>query len=132
CRAPLRLSRPCSASRKKVWGLEDLKDIQVPVLGDFGQLNVRVGGFLFIEKVPQNRFGVDPDEFFPENAMEQVDIAGMNAVAVVNHGKVTEAEGIKTIDRAHHVRGIKRMNEMRDDSVNLLPRVNPPRLILFI
>ena len=87
---------------------------------------------MFVQKVLQNRFGVDTDEFFPENAMEQVDIAGMNAVAIVNHGKVTEAQGIKTIDGEHHMRGIKRMNEMRDDSVDLLPRVDPPRLILFI
>ena len=64
--------------------------------------------------------------------MEQVDIAGMDAVAVVNHSKVAEAFGVKAIDGTHHVRGIKRMNEMRDDSVDLLPRIDPPRLILFI
>src|SRR5437879_1605955 len=64
--------------------------------------------------------------------MEQVDIASMDAVAVMNHREMPEALGVKAIDGAHHVRGIKRMNEMRHDAVDLFPRVDPPRLILFM
>ena len=84
--------KPCSncntkarVQAKKYGDSRTWRDIQVPGLREVRQLNERVGGSLFVEKVLQNRFGVDADEFFSEGAMEQVDIAGMDAIAVMNH-----------------------------------------------
>src|ERR1051326_9547576 len=75
------------------------------------------------QEILQDRFGIDPDEFFPQDAMQQVHVAGVDAVAVVDHCEVTDTFGVQTIDRQHHVGGIHRMNQVCDDAVHLLPHV---------
>jgi len=65
-------------------------------------------------------------------AIQQVHVAGMDAVAVVDHGEVADACGVKTIDRQHHVSGIHRVNQMRDDAVHLLPHVDLPFVIIAV
>ena len=37
---------------------------------------------LFFQKLLQDGFGIDPDEFLPKHAMEKIDIAGMDAASV--------------------------------------------------
>ena len=60
--------------QKKLKRRDDLANIEVPCLGDFRQIHVRMGFPLFVQKVLQNVFGIDPDEFLPERAIEAVDI----------------------------------------------------------
>ena len=76
---------------------------------------------LFVEKVLQYRFGIDTNEFLSKGAIEDVDVAGMNAEAVVDHREMMDAFIFEPIDRQHHVGGIHGMNKMRDDPVGLLP-----------
>jgi hypothetical protein len=64
--------------------------------------------------------------------MEQVNIAGVNAKAVVYHREMTDAPGVKTIHGQHHVRAIKGMNEVRNDAIHLLSGVDFSGFILLI
>lgn len=56
----------------------------------------------------------------------------MNAEAIVHHGEMPQAFGVKTNDGHHHVEGIQRVNEISDDAVGLLSCVNVPCFILYI
>ena len=49
---------------------------------------------LLLYEILQDRFGIDPDEFFPQDAIQQIHVAGVDAVAVVHHGEVTQPCGI--------------------------------------
>ena len=64
--------------------------------------------------------------------MEKIDVAGMDAKAVVYHREMTDAFGVQPVDRPHHVRGIHRMDEVSDDAVHLFPPVDLPLLIVCI
>src|SRR5213593_2994510 len=86
----------------------------------------------FLKEVLQYRFGIDAHEFLSKGTIEDVDIAGMNTKAVVHHREMVYALAEKAMDRQHHVCGIQRMHEVRDDAVGLLPRVDLPRFILLI
>ena len=99
-------------SGKKIRRLDDLTDIEAPGLRRFGELQVRVRLPLFVQEVLQYRFGIDPDEFFPQDAIQQVHVTGVDAVAVVHHGEVTDTFGIQPMDRPHHVSGIHRVNQV--------------------
>jgi hypothetical protein len=55
--------------------------------------------------------------------MEQINVAGMDAKPVVHHCEMLDALGVKAIHCQHHVGGIERMNEVRDDSIHLLSGV---------
>jgi hypothetical protein len=83
-------------------------------------------------KVRHDQLGVHVDEFLSEHTVQQVDIGGMNAEAIVDHRKMPQAEAVQAIHRQHHVRGIERMNQVRDDAIHLLPPVDLPFLILFM
>src|SRR5437667_4303937 len=87
---------------------------------------------LFLKKILQYRFGIDANEFLSKSTIEEVNIAGMNTKAVVHHREMMDTPGLKTIDRQHHVCGIQRMNEVSDDAIRLLPRVDLPCFILLI
>jgi hypothetical protein len=41
-----------------------------------------------IQKILQYRLGIDPNEFLSQDSVEVIDIAGMNAKAVVDHRKM--------------------------------------------
>ena len=45
------------------------------------------------EKVLKNGFGVDTDEFLSQNPVEDVDVGGMDAKAVVHHREMMDALG---------------------------------------
>src|SRR2546427_3625539 len=87
---------------------------------------------LSLKKILQYRFGIDANEFLSKSTIEEVNIAGMNTKAVVHHREMMDTPGLKTIDRQHHVCGIQRMNEVSDDAIRLLPRVDLPCFILLI
>jgi hypothetical protein len=42
-----------------------------------------VGFSLLVQEILQDGFGIDSDEFFPQDAIQQVYVAGVDAVAVV-------------------------------------------------
>ena len=42
-------------------------------MGDVGEIHVRMGCPLFVEKVLQNRFGIDVHGFFAKDAVEDVE-----------------------------------------------------------
>jgi hypothetical protein len=48
----------------------------------------------------------------------------MNTKAVVQHREMADVLGVKAIDGEDHVCGIQRMNEVRDDTIGLLSRVD--------
>jgi hypothetical protein len=48
---------------------EDLAKIEVAGLGDVGEIHVRMGCPLFVQKVLQNRFGIDAHEFLAKNTL---------------------------------------------------------------
>ncbi len=54
-----------------------------------------MGFSLLVQEILQDGFGIDLDEFFPQDAIQQVHIAGVDAVAVVHHGEVTDTFGIQ-------------------------------------
>jgi hypothetical protein len=56
-------------SGKKIRQLDDLTDIEVPAWRRFGEFQVRVRLPLFVQEVLQYRFGIDPEEFFPQDAI---------------------------------------------------------------
>ncbi len=87
---------------------------------------------MFFQKLPQDGFGIDPNEFLAKNAMEKIDVAGMDAKTVVDHREMTEAFGVEPVDRQHHVCGVHRMDEVSDDAVHLFPPVDLPLLIVGI
>ena len=87
---------------------------------------------LFLQKVHQNRFGIDANEFLAQHPVEQVDIASMNAEAIVHHREMTDAFSVEPIHGPHHVRSIEGMNEVSDDTVGLLSHVDFPPFIPFI
>src|SRR5262249_49591012 len=70
---------------------------------------------LFFQKLLQDEFGIDPNEFIAKNAMEKIDVAGMDAEAVVDHREMTDAVGVEPVDRQHHVCGVHGMDEVSDD-----------------
>jgi len=74
-----------------------------------------VGFSLLVQEILQDGFGIDPDEFFPQDAIQQVKVAGVDAVAVVYHCEVTDTFGMQAIDRPHHVSGIHRVNQVCDE-----------------
>ena len=104
-------------SREKIWRGEDLANIEVACLGEIGKVQVWMGFPLFVQKVLQDRFGVDVKKFLSKNAIGQVDITGTDTVAVVDHCEMPDSRGVKAIGGEHHVRGIIRMNEMGEDPV---------------
>src|SRR6516162_2460095 len=72
------------ALRKEIRRLEDLPDIEAPGRGQGGESNA--GGLqYFLKKVPHDRLGVHSDEFLSKDAVEQIDIARMDAERVVDH-----------------------------------------------
>jgi len=87
---------------------------------------------LFFQKLLQDGFGIDPNEFLAKNAMEKIDVAGMDAEAVVDHREMTDAFGVEPVDRQHHVCGVHGMDEVSDDAVHLFPPVDLPLLIVCI
>ena len=87
---------------------------------------------LFVQKLLQDGFRIDANEFLPNNAIEAIDIGRMNAEAVVDHHEMMDAFGFKTIDGEHHVRGVQGMNAMGDYAVRQLPRVDLSCFILLI
>ena len=87
---------------------------------------------LFLKKVHQYRFGIDANEFLAKHPMEEIDIARMNAKAIVHHCEMANTLGVKPMYRQHHVCGIAGMNEVRDDTIRLLSHVDLPRFVLFI
>ena len=91
-----------------------------------------MGFSLLVQKILQDGFGIDPDEFFSQDAIQQVHVAGVDAVAVVHHCEVTDAFGVQTIDRPHHVGGIHRVNQVCDDSVHLFPHIDLLFVILVV
>ena len=84
---------------KEILGVEDLADIEGSGRWECWEKHAGISQPLFFEELQQYVFGIHAGEFLSQDAMEQIDIAGMNAVAVVDHGKMTEAFGMKTIDR---------------------------------
>ena len=121
-----------TGSGKKVRRREDLLNIEVSGLGRIRQRDPGVGFSLLVQEILQDGFGIDPDEFFPQDAIQQLHVAGVDAVAVVHHGEVTETFGIQTMDRPHHMGGIHRVNQVCDDAVHLLPHVDLPFVILLV
>src|SRR5215831_8891578 len=87
---------------------------------------------LFFQKLLQDGFGIDPNEFLAKNAMKKIDVARMDAIAVVDHREMTDAFGIEPVDRQHHVCGVHGMDEVSDDSAHLFPPVDLPPLIVLI
>src|SRR6266850_6415169 len=77
-------------SGKKVGRREDLLNIEVSGLGRIRQRDPGMGFSLLVQKILQDGFGIDPDEFFPQDAIQQVHVAGVDAVAVVHHCEVTD------------------------------------------
>ena len=72
----------------------------------FGADRQRDPGVAFsslVQEILQDGFGIDSDEFFPQDAIQQIHVAGMDAVAVVHHCEVTDPFGMEMIDRPHHV-----------------------------
>src|SRR5437762_12396765 len=65
---------------KKVGRREDLLNIEVTCLGRIRQRDRGVGFSLLVQKILQDGFGIDPDEFFPQDAIQQVNVAGVDAV----------------------------------------------------
>ena len=90
-------------------------------MGDVREVHVGMGLALFFKKLVQDGFGIDPDEFLAKNAMEKIDVAGMNAKAVVDHREMMDAIIDEPMNRQHHMGGIHGMNKMCDDPVRLLP-----------
>jgi hypothetical protein len=56
---------PCR-SGKKVGRREDLLNIEVSGLGRIRQRDPGMGFSLLVYKILQDGFGIDPDEFFPQ------------------------------------------------------------------
>ena len=54
---------------------------------------------MFFQKRLQDGFGIDPNEFLAKNAMEKIDVAGMDAKAVVYHREMTDALGVEAVYR---------------------------------
>ena len=50
----------------------------------------RVGFSLLVQEILQDGFGIDPDGFFPQDPIQQVHVAGVDAVAIVHHREVTD------------------------------------------
>ena len=65
-------------SGKKIRRLEDLPDIEVSGFRRIRQLDPGMGFSLLVYKILQNRFGIDPDEFFAQDAIQQVHVAGVD------------------------------------------------------
>ena len=65
-----------SRSGKKVGRREDLPNIQVSCLRRIRQSDPGVSFSLLVQKMLQDGFGIDPDEFFPQDAIQQVHVAG--------------------------------------------------------
>src|ERR1043166_8768707 len=112
CKAKCRSAKFDRNLSEEIQRLEDLADIEGPGRWKRGDHNARIGFPLFFEELDQHGFGVHANEFLSQEAMEQVDIAGMDAVTVVDHGEMIDAFPFQAIDRQHHVGGILRMNEM--------------------
>ena len=64
------LAIPPCLSGKKVGRREDLLNIEVAGWGRIRQRDRGVGLALLLQKILQDRFGVDPDEFFPQDAIQ--------------------------------------------------------------
>ena len=71
-------------------------------------------------------------EYLAKNTIETIDVRRVDANAVVDHRDMMDAFGLELVGRQHHVCGVHRMDEVSDDAVNLLPRVNLPFFILLI
>ena len=129
---------PCSSSTcgnlsgKETRGLDDLADIEVSGFGRLGEIHSGMGLPLFVQKLLQDGFGIDPHEFFAKNSIEEIDVRRMDAKAVVDHREMMDALGFEPVNCQHHVCGVHRMDEVSDNAVNLLPRVDLPFFILFI
>src|SRR5437016_9678843 len=74
-------------SGKKVGRREDLPNIEVSGFWRIRQSDPGVGFSLLVQEILQDGFGIDPDEFFPQDAIQQVHVPGVDAVAVVHHWK---------------------------------------------
>jgi hypothetical protein len=68
-----------------------LANIETPGRRECGERHAEVGLPLFLKKLHHDGFGVHADEFLSKDAIEVVDIARMDAVAVVDHGAVAHA-----------------------------------------
>jgi hypothetical protein len=87
----LRAASPRAPRQAKKYGDSTTSRIsRFPLGGGSGSSRVRVRLPLFVQEVLQYRFGIDPDEFFPQDAIQQVHVPGVDAVAVVHHGEVTD------------------------------------------
>jgi hypothetical protein len=59
-------------------------------LRELGEIHVRMGLLLFVEKVLQYRFGIDTNAFLSKSTIQKVDIAGMNTKAIVHHREMMD------------------------------------------
>ena len=59
-------------------------------MGRIRQRDPGVGFSLLVQEILQDGLGIDPDEFFSQDAIQQVNVAGVDAVAVVHHCEVTD------------------------------------------
>ena len=57
-----------------------MANIEIARLGDVGEIHVTMRFPLFVQKLLQDGFGVDPNEFLPKSTMEDVDITRMSQV----------------------------------------------------
>jgi hypothetical protein len=51
-----------------------------------------------VQEIPQDGFRIDPDEFFSQDAIQQVSVAGVDAVTVVHHCEVTDTFGTNFVE----------------------------------
>src|SRR5260370_42437847 len=119
-------------SCKKIGRKEYLANIDASGWGDVREINVRMGLPLLDKKVLQHTCGIDANEFFSKNTIERVDIPGMNTETIVAHREMPHAFVLQTIDRQHHVCGVKRMYKVGDNAIRLLPRSDLPCFIFLI
>ena len=75
---------------------------------------------------------MDGHEFLAQNAIEPVNIASVNAIAVVHHREMKNPLAVEANDCLHHVGGIVRMNQVSNDAIGLLPGIDLPFFILFM
>ena len=78
-------------------------------------MHVWMGLPLFFQKLLQDGFGIDPNEFLAKNSIEEIDVRRMDAKAIVDHREMADAFGFEPVDRQHHVCGVHGMDEVSDD-----------------
>ena len=76
-----------------------MANIEVARLGDVGEIQIPMSLPLFVKKLLQDGFGVDANEFLAKSTIEDIDIARMDAKAVMDHREMMDAFGFETMDR---------------------------------